>query len=40
VRDDGWYVIYSFVGCCDFVAHPPSLTQFLFSRDNSREMSV
>jgi hypothetical protein len=40
VRDDGWYVVYSFVGCGDFFVHPTSLTQFSFSRENSREMSV
>jgi hypothetical protein len=40
VRDDGRYVVYSFVGCCDLFAHPTSLTQFSFSRENSHEMSV
>jgi hypothetical protein len=25
------------VGCCDLLAHPTSLSQFLFSRDHSRE---
>jgi len=38
VRDDGRYVVYSFVGGSDFCAHPTSLTQFSFSRENSREM--
>jgi hypothetical protein len=27
------------VGCYDLLAHPTSLTQFSFSRGNSREMS-
>jgi hypothetical protein len=39
MRDDGWYVVYSFVGCCDLFAHPTSLPQFSFSRDNSHELS-
>jgi hypothetical protein len=40
VYDDGWYVVYSFVGCCDLCAHPRSLTPFAFSRENSHEMSA
>ena len=40
MRDDGWYVVYSFVGCCDFLAHPTSLTPFSFSRENLHELSV
>jgi hypothetical protein len=40
VRDHGWYVVDSFVGCCDFFAHPTSVTQCSFSRENSRETSV
>src|SRR4029450_11706294 len=40
MRDDGWYVVYSFVGCCDLFAHPTSLPQFSFSRDNSHELSA
>ncbi len=37
-RDEGRDVVYAFVGCCDLLAHPTSLTQFSFSRENSREM--
>jgi hypothetical protein len=40
VRDDSWDVVYAFVGYCDLWAHPTSLTQFSFSRENSRELSV
>ena len=28
VHDEGWYVVYAFVGCCNFWAHPTSVTQF------------
>ena len=38
MRDDGRDVVYSFVGCCNLLAHPTSLTQFSFSRENSCEM--
>lgn len=38
VRDEGRYVVDSFVDGSDFYAHPTSLTQFSFSRENSREM--
>ena len=38
LRDDDRYIVYAFVGCCDLLAHPTSLSQFLFSRDHSREM--
>src|SRR6266496_2362102 len=37
--DDGRDVVYAFVGGRDLLAHPTSLTQFSFSRENSREMS-
>jgi hypothetical protein len=40
MRYDGRYVVYAFVGCGDFCAHPTSVSQFSFSRENSREMSV
>jgi hypothetical protein len=40
VRDDGREVVYSFVGYCNFCAHPTSLTQFSVSRENSHELSV
>src|SRR6266581_9785068 len=40
VRDDGREVVYSFVGYCDFCAHPTSLTHFSVSRENSHELSV
>jgi len=39
VRDDGREVVYSFVGYCNFCAHPTSLTQFSVSRENSHELS-
>ena len=39
VRDDDWYVVYSFVGCCDFFAHPTRFTHCSFSSEKSREMS-
>jgi hypothetical protein len=39
VRDDSWDVVYAFVGYGDLWAHPTSLTQFSFSRENSRELS-
>jgi hypothetical protein len=38
MRDDGRDVVYAFVGCCDRLAHPTSLTQFSFLCENSREM--
>ena len=38
VRDDGRYVVDSFVDGSDFCAHPTSLTHFSFARENSREM--
>jgi hypothetical protein len=40
VRDDGREVVYSFVGYCDFCAHPTSVTQFSVSRENTHELSV
>src|SRR5262249_60142595 len=40
VHNDSWYVVYAFVGCCDCCAHPTSLTQISFSRENSHEMSA
>ena len=40
VHKDGWYVVDAFVGCCNCCAHPTSLTQISFSRENSHEMSV
>jgi len=40
VREDDRYVVYAFVGGNDLFAHPTSVTQFSFSRENSREMSV
>src|SRR6266568_8803770 len=40
MRDDGRDVVYAFVGCDDLLAHPTSLTQFSFSRENSHEMSA
>jgi hypothetical protein len=40
VRDDSWDVVYAFVGYGDLWAHPTSLTQFSFSRENSRELSA
>jgi hypothetical protein len=39
VHKDGWYVVDAFVGCCNSCAHPTSLTQISFSRENSHEMS-
>src|SRR5262245_41082256 len=38
--DDGWYIVGLFVSCCDFLVHPTSLTQFLFSRENAHKLSV
>ena len=29
MRDDGRDVVYSFVGCCNLLAHPTSLTSIL-----------
>jgi len=40
VHKDGWYVVDAFVGCCNCCAHPTSLTQISFSRENSHEMSA
>ena len=40
MRDDDRYIIDALMGCSDCWMHPPSLSQFVFSRDNSLEMSV